>query len=70
MNIKDELHCVALGHPSEGSRYFIFNAEDDVDARAIAKEFANSWLDEGWHMIGFGPAIDYCDGNILEICTF
>lgn len=66
----DALYCVELESEDEGSRTFIFNAEDDRDAENLAKTFANEWLDDRWSLVGWGPAIDYISGGILEICTW
>lgn len=66
----DSLYCVEIEHAEEGSRTFIFNAEDDRDAENLSNTFANEWLDSGWKLVGCGPATDYVSGEILEICTW
>lgn len=64
----DQIYFVEIESETEGTRSFVFNAEDDRDAENFAKSFANDWGDE-WTLVEYGLLIDRLD-CVMELCTF
>lgn len=62
----DDLYIVRIDSESEGTRTFIFNAEDERDAENFAKQLAND----------FDAKLVACElarfniGGVMELCTF
>ena len=52
---------------NEGSRSFVYEAEDDVEAQKVANQIANDFGDE-WKLRGWAPL--YLDGYAMELCTY
>ena len=62
-----EFWRVTLQSENEGSRSFVFEAEDMFDAIQIGSAFADD-MGEEWDDYEIAP-LDL-DGSIMELCTF
>lgn len=62
----DDLYIVSIDSEEEGTRTFIFNAEDQRDAENFAKQFANDFDAELVACELARPNI----GCVMELCTF
>jgi hypothetical protein len=58
---------ITLKSENEGSRSFVFGAEDMLDAIHIASVFADDMCEE-WDDYDVEPLS--LDGSIMELCTF
>lgn len=62
-----DFYRITLKSENEGSRSFVFGAEDMLDAIHIASVFADD-MGEEWDDYDVEP-LDL-DGSIMELCTF
>ena len=52
---------------NEGSRSFVYEAEDDVEAQKVANQISAEFGDE-WALREWAPLT--LDGYTMELCTF
>ena len=62
-----DFYRITLQSENEGSRSFVFGAEDMFDAIHIASVFADD-MGEEWDDYDVEPLS--LDGSIMELCTF
>lgn len=62
-----DFYRITLESENEGSRSFVFEAEDMLDAINIGGVFARD-MGEEWFDYGVEPLS--LDGAIMELCTF
>ena len=52
---------------NEGSRSFVYEAEDDVEAQKVANQISAEFDDE-WKLREWAPL--HLDGYAMELCTY